>query len=97
MADYFDDEFEWDVGKSDATLRRRGFDFSFASLLFANPYVTRLDETHSGDESRFKCIGRISATFLTVIVTDRGTRKRIVSARPATRSEIDDYAKEYGL
>jgi hypothetical protein len=97
VADYVDDEFEWDIAKSEATRRRRGFDFFLASRIFADRYVTLLDETYYADEPRFKCTGLVSTKFVTVIATDRGSRMRIISARPATRNEIDDYAKEYGL
>jgi uncharacterized DUF497 family protein len=68
-----------------------------ASRIFADRYVTLLDETYYADEPRFKCTGLVSTKFVTVIATDRGSRMRIISARPATRNEIDDYAKEYGL
>jgi len=31
--------FDWDPAKSDQNLEERGFDFAFATLVFAAPYV----------------------------------------------------------
>ena len=36
--------FVWNVAKSERNLRERGFDFEFASLVFAGPTLERVDD-----------------------------------------------------
>ena len=97
MAEYIDDEFEWDIEKSSDTRRRHSIDFFFAARLFEGEYVMLFDTAHSTHECRYKCIGPISGALFVVIYTDRGSRKRIISARPASKRDIDDYSKEAGV
>jgi uncharacterized DUF497 family protein len=97
VADYVDDDFEWDFAKSDETLARRGFDFFTASEVLKGLYLILPDERHSTDEIRHICIGSVGGAFLAVVVTDRATRIRIISARFATKDEIDAFAKEHGF
>lgn len=97
MAHYVDDDFEWDFAKSDETYVRRGFDFFTASELFERPHLILPDEQHSADETRYICIGTVRGVFLAVVVTDRAARKRIISARFATKDEINAFAKEHGV
>ena len=52
--------------------------------------IDELDELHSDFEDRYKIIGRVGK-ILTVIYTERGDRNRIISARYATKKEVDDY------
>ena len=48
------------------------------------------DEFHSDFEDRFKIVGLVEKV-LVVIYTERGDRNRIISARYATKKEVDDY------
>jgi uncharacterized DUF497 family protein len=90
-------DFEWDSAKSDRSFAKSGFDFKFASRVFANDsYVEAIDERHSDDEARYIAIGIVDGVFITVIYTPRMTRKRILFARRATKTEIDEYAKAFG-
>jgi len=63
--EYFADSFVWERDKSVATLRRRGFDFVYASRIFENDHVELFDEEHSWDEDRFVCIGLVGDACLT--------------------------------
>jgi hypothetical protein len=96
VADYVDDEFEWDIAKSDATKVERGFDFHTAVTIFKGDYVDRIDERHSDDEVRWTAFGSTPSVALVVVYTDRGKRKRIISARRATKNERTEYAKNFG-
>lgn len=97
MPDHVERDFEWDEAKSDRAFARRGFDFEFASRVFANDsYVEAIDEHHSDDEARYIAIGIVDGIFISVIYTPRMTRKRILSARRATKTETDEYAKAFG-
>jgi uncharacterized DUF497 family protein len=90
-------DFEWDCAKSDRSFARWGFDFQFASRIFASEsYVEAIDERHSDDEARYIAIGIVDGPFITVIYTPRKNRKRILSARRSTKTETDEYAKAFG-
>lgn len=44
---------EWDAEKSDANFEERGFDFAFATLIFAGPIVVVEDRRRDYGERRF--------------------------------------------
>jgi uncharacterized DUF497 family protein len=90
-------DFEWDEEKSEECFKRWNFDFVFASRLFSRPdYLEDFDEDHSNDETRWTCIGYAVDVLLRIVYTERGRRKRILSARPALIREQDRYVKAYG-
>ena len=55
--------------------------------------IERFDSKHSGDEDQYYTIGRVSS-ILFVVYTERNTNIRIISARPATKEEINEYYEE---
>ncbi|MBV9756483.1 MAG: BrnT family toxin [Alphaproteobacteria bacterium] len=79
--------FEWDADKSDATLRRRGFDFDYALQIFEGKLVEVLDSRRDYGEVRIRATGAFGNDVLTVIYTVRGDTIRIISARRASRKE----------
>lgn len=87
--------FEWDENKSARNLLERGFDFEFATAIFDGPVVEEEDRRHNYGEQRFTAIGQIEGRFFLVVYTRRGERRRIISARPASRGERDDYHKAF--
>lgn len=80
-------EFEWDAAKSEATFQRRGFDFAYASRLFAGPWMATEDTRTDYGETRLKALGQVGIDILVVIYTWRGDVVRIISARRANRKE----------
>lgn len=80
-------EFEWDSAKSEATYLRRGFDFAYASRIFANPWIAIEDTRVDYGETRLKALGQVGADILVVIYTWRAATIRIISARRANRKE----------
>lgn len=80
-------EFEWDEAKSEATQVRRGFGFRFATLIFDGRVVEEPDERRDYGELRMRAIGEVEGQILTVVYTDRGEIRRIISARRANRKE----------
>jgi uncharacterized DUF497 family protein len=83
--------YEWDDAKSDHCLRERGFDFDFAIRLFRESnYITTVLSRRYGEE-RFLSVGNIDDILITVVWTPRSSRKRIISARRASRRERNDY------
>ena len=88
--------FEWDEVKSALNLRERGFDFAYASMIFDGPTIEMDDERDDYREWRIQAIGRIGSDILFVVYTWRGTRRRILSARRATRKERHAYRQIHG-
>ena len=91
---YFEIEeykFEWDEEKAEKNLRKHGIYFEDAAFVFLDENkIDEFDEIHSDFEDRYKTIGRVGK-ILAVIYTERGDRNRIISARYATKKEVDDY------
>jgi uncharacterized DUF497 family protein len=80
---------EWDPEKAVANLTKHGVDFHEAGTVFDDPLATTFpDPLHSVDEQRYVTIGSaVSGRILVVAHTDRGEAVRLITARPATRSE----------
>jgi len=96
-----DRKFEWDEDKNRENIKKHDVSFEDARAVFWDTRaVTLYDEEHSEDEDRFKIIGR-NLNFLhelTVCHCYRGADEdivRIISARGATKSEIEIYKRGY--
>ena len=86
--------FEWDRRKAASNLRKHGVSFDEARTVFHDP-LSRIfdDEDHSSDEAREIIVGH-SATMRLLLVSfvERAENViRIISARPTTTRERDDY------
>jgi uncharacterized DUF497 family protein len=93
MADYRDDDFEWDLDKAADNLRDHGVSFHEAREVFDDPrYVWLPDELHSVDEDHYRSIGFTRrGRILAVIYCERGPRRRIISAWKASPHQRDAY------
>src|SRR6185312_3357361 len=69
-------EFEWDPAKNAATYQARGFDFAYASRIFAADCIESADTRTNYGEARIKATGQVGSDVLTVIYTRRGTAIR---------------------
>jgi uncharacterized protein len=65
----------------------RGFDFDYAAKLFDGDFIEWEDLRHAWGEPRVVSVGEVEGGILTVVWTPRGSVRRIISARPASRSE----------
>lgn len=88
--------FGWDRRKSARSLRERGFDFEFATLIFDGPTLERDDTRRDYGERRVIAIGLAHGFALTVVYTDRAEAggevvRRIISARLSNRREREAY------
>ena len=89
-----DDEFEWDDRKAARNLRHHAVSFELARLAFADPRaIDRLDLDES-DEDRMLLTGLVGDVLLTICFTERGSRKRIISARRASQREKTEYSEQ---
>jgi hypothetical protein len=65
--------FEWDPAKDRENQKKDGVAFELAQYAFTDPdRVIAVDLSHSQDEQRYLCFGRIGAGILTVRFTHRG-------------------------
>ena len=92
--------FEWDEEKEKINIKKHDIDFSFAALVFNDPYrIEKYDSAHSNTEDRYITIGLANrfAMVVTVVYTERHSITRIISARAATEKEKEEYFNGYGL
>lgn len=73
--------FEWDEDKDILNQEKHGVSFSLAQHAFVDPHrVIALDISHSGQEKRLYCIGKVGDGILTVRFTYRDQIIRIFGA-----------------
>lgn len=96
---YYDPVFEWDTAKSRENRRRHRVSFEEATQAFHDPLsLTVEDPDHSTSvERRYILMGMTARGRLVAVShTERDTRIRLISARPATRREREQYEKDTG-
>lgn len=86
--------FKFDPAKARENLRKHGVPFADAEGVFGDALAIHLADTDAAGEERSVAVGLGSAGKLLVAVyTMRGADVvRLISARPATRREVKDYA-----
>ena len=86
-------KFEWDETKAASGQQKHGITFEEASTVFDDPLgVIFDDEWHSDEEPREILIGQSRQNrLLLVCFTTRYEAVRLISARPATKQERQDY------
>ncbi len=92
--------FEWDALKNEANIAKHGIGFDRAKAVFDNPILTTIDDRFDYRELRQNSIGIIGAVVVLVVIhTDRDGVCRIISARPATKTErrMYDTALQKGI
>jgi uncharacterized protein len=94
-ADY---EFDWDDIKAEANAAKHGVAFLEAMTVLTDPLaMTMFDGDHSDDEERWVSVGRSAQGALLVVIHtfvstgERSALLRIISARPVTRQERQQY------
>ena len=91
--------FEWDETKNEINKKKHGVSFDTAKGVFTDPNVLEFIERIEDGEERWHAIGYVTGTllFLTVVHTlaEKGAEVvvRIISARPADKSERRLYVK----
>ena len=90
--------FEWDARKAATNFKKHGVTFEDGSSVFFDPLaITYPDPDHSLDERREVTLGyTMKKEMVFVSHCDRGERIRIISARPATRTERRQYEEGIG-
>jgi uncharacterized DUF497 family protein len=88
--------FVWDRDKAAANLRKHGVAFDEAASAFGDPLsITVADPEHSIGEQRWLLVGQSATGRLIVVAhTEAGDEIGIISARPATRRERQNYEED---
>lgn len=96
-----DPEIAWDPAKAQANRTKHGVTFAQAATVLLDPLaITVFDAAHSQSEERWFTLGTSrQGTLLAVAHTYQSTgpasaRVRIISARPATRREREQYQNQ---
>jgi len=82
-------EFEYAPRKSASNLEKHGIDFETAKELWNGKIVA--GPAKSENEPRILAIGKLGGRFWSVILTMRGGRIRLISARRSKDREIENY------
>jgi uncharacterized DUF497 family protein len=87
-------DYEWDSEKEASNAEKHGVGFEEASGVFTDPNRIEVPSPQQGHgEVRYVATGMVGVVLITVVFTYRGHRRRIISARRASRDE----RREYGL
>jgi uncharacterized protein len=90
-------DFEWDLEKAAANLRKHGITFADAEQVFFDPFVIFDQDRVEGGEHRWQAIGLAGGVILLCVAHTTRVEShsveviRIISARRATRSERRRY------
>ncbi len=90
--------FEWDPVKARENLRKHKVSFGRAAQIFWDPFANSVfDDAHSEVEDRWVTIGKDGNHVLLLVVhtfreeTEDECNIRIISARKATKKELQQY------
>ncbi len=95
--------FEWDRVKAEANLKKHAISFETATRVFADPFAVTVQDRIEGGEYRWQTFGLIDGHLVLLVAHTTWDEDlsgetveviRIVSARPATRSERQRYETE---
>jgi len=87
---------EWDDKKAGRNSSKHGVSFEEAATVFDDPlYIDFFDPAHSDDEHRYIRVGGSEQSRILVgSYTEREDVMRLISARPATKSERQAYEED---
>jgi uncharacterized DUF497 family protein len=87
--------FVWDEPKLKSNLEKHGLDFKDAHLVYDNPEKYTYDSSRKGERRWMDiAVAVIHGKLLTLIYTERGDQIRVISLRPASREELEQYEQD---
>ena len=78
----------WDPPKRQKTLEERGLDFADAAAVFQGPHFDVIDDSQDYGELRILTYGELDGRSITIVWTQRGNTRRIISMRHVHAEEI---------
>ena len=87
--------FVWDEAKRKSNLDKHGLDFKDAHLVYDDPEKLTFEASRLGELRRLDlAFALIKGKLLALIYTERGNDVRVISFRPASREEREQYEKD---
>ena len=83
-------EFEFDARKSRSNQKKHGINFIEAQGLWNDPDLLAVP-ARTTDEPRVLIVGKIEDLHWSAVITYRGDRVRIISARRSRKEEVELY------
>ncbi len=85
-------KFEWDESKNTTNSEKNGIDFNDAKEVFKDENSKVAPDLRKDyGEERWKIIGKIYGSLVSVIYTVRNNATRVISARRASSIERNEY------
>jgi uncharacterized DUF497 family protein len=84
--------FEFDPSKNASNLVKHGVSLEDVQILWSKAGKEFFSRTQN-EEARYIRMGFMKGALHVAVFTYKGTTIRLISARPATRNEIEIYAK----
>lgn len=85
-------DIEFDPVKAKANLHKHKVSFSHAEQALRDSYAFTVEDPDSEGEQRFVTLGMDAlGRILVVVHTSRGERIRLISARKASKGEMEQY------
>ena len=85
-------QYEWDEAKREANLKKHGYDFADADLVYENPDKITLPMTRGGEfRLQDMALVQVQGKVLSLIYVVRGYNIRVISFRKASRKERRIY------
>ena len=84
----------WDEKKRQKNIQKHGLDFAELEIIFHKPMVTKIDDREDYGEVRWISLGDMAGTAIVLVYTEIPTGIRLISARRATKNEINIYFKK---
>jgi len=84
-------EFERDEAKNLKNWWKHSITFGDAATIWYDPECELFDAKTVDGEKRHRMVGHHGSRLITVIITLRAKKIRIISARPSSRKEIREY------
>lgn len=85
------EHFEWDENKREMNFKKHSIDFIDATHVFSDPCRIEL-QSDQKKEIRYKTIGMLCEGVIVIIIyTNRNLKRRLISARMASKKERELY------
>jgi uncharacterized DUF497 family protein len=85
-------DIEFDPAKAKANVQKHKVSFSHAEQALRDTYALTIEDPDTEGERRFVTLGMDSmGRVLVVVHTPRGEKTRLISARRASKGELEQY------
>jgi uncharacterized DUF497 family protein len=87
--------FVWDEAKRKYNLEKHGLDFKDAHLIYDDPEKLTYNSSRRGEHRLLDlAFAIVNGRLLALIYTERGNDVRVISFRPASREEREQYEQD---